>query len=177
MLKDPSTTDAQVREERSFKRATRVRFATSETSDLSMRRGLQSGSDRVLGRVADQSEYKATAAASPSRAWRERVANAHCGGVNLRRGDLSRALPVMRACRLSPPLLRKIVTQPGNTIVAVPSLSMRGRAHHSSERSGDRSSTAARPALRSTRPTSRFISTAGGRGSRASRRSARKPTL
>lgn len=137
MLKDPSTADAQVREERSFKRATRVRFATSETSDPSMRRGLQSGSDRVLGRVADQSEYKATAAACPFRSWRKRWRTRTAAAVNLRRGDLSRALPAMRACRLSPPLLRKIVTQPGNTIVAVPSLSMRGRAHHSSERSGD----------------------------------------
>jgi hypothetical protein len=57
-MKDPSTADAQIRAERSFKLDT---FRMILTCDPSMRRGLRSGSNRVLGRVADQMQIRDTA--------------------------------------------------------------------------------------------------------------------
>jgi hypothetical protein len=56
-MKDPSTADAQIRAERSFKLGT---FRMILTCDPAMRRGLRSGSNRVLGRVADQMQIRGT---------------------------------------------------------------------------------------------------------------------
>jgi hypothetical protein len=58
IMKDPSTVDAQIPAERSFKLDT---FRMILTCDPSMRRGLRSGSNRVLGRVADQMQIRDTA--------------------------------------------------------------------------------------------------------------------
>jgi hypothetical protein len=57
-MKDPSTVDAQIQAEQSFKLGT---FRMIRTYDPSMRRGLRSGSNRVLGRVADQMQIRDTA--------------------------------------------------------------------------------------------------------------------
>jgi hypothetical protein len=66
-MKDPSTVDAQIPEEQSFKLGT---FRMIQTCDPSMRRGLRSGSNRVLGRVADQMQYENRRHRHVSQAWR-----------------------------------------------------------------------------------------------------------